>query len=148
MSLLSKLFPSSPERDLRRKFHAIQQETEQRMRPLASIGMAIIRASEDCSREMKPFIDGDDKTRQEKKVYLFYEFVYFFMHMTMRYAFGQLSESQIRKLQGFLGPLIAGTAIDSFFLHWPEDLKDKMRSEFYNNLNNAELEYGTSKELL
>ncbi len=149
MNLFSTLFGTPTEKDLKRKFKDIQKETEQRMRPLGNIGMAIIKASDYCSTEMKAFIDDDNNTRrQEKEVYLLYEFVYFFMHMTMRYAFGRLSEPQIGKLQGSLGPIIVGTAIDSFFLHWPEDLKEKMRSEFYENLNNAELEYGTSKELL
>ncbi len=149
MSFFSKLFGNPTERELKLKFQEIQKDVEQRTRPLAEIGMAIVKASDYCFKEMKPFIDDtDEKRKQEREIYVFYEFIYFFMHMTMRYAFGRLSEPQITKLQGFLGPIIVGTAIDSFFFHWPEDLKGKMRSEFYEKLNNAEIEYSSSKELL
>jgi len=123
------------------KKEGIQNNVEERTCPLANIGMAIIKAADYCFKEMKPFIDADDeKRRQELEIYLFYEFIYFFMHMTMRSAFGRLSEPQIKKLQGYLGPIIVGTAINSFFLHWPEDLKEKLRSEFYEKLNDAELD--------
>ena len=75
------------------KKEGIQNNVEERTRPLANIGMAIIKAADYCFKEMKPFIDADDeKRRQELEIYLFYEFIYFFMHMTMRSAFGRLSE--------------------------------------------------------
>jgi hypothetical protein len=61
--------------------------------------------------------------------------------MAMRAAASQLTEARISKLQAYLGPLISSTAIDSYCAHWPADLKQKMISEFYDNLNNAELEY-------
>jgi hypothetical protein len=59
----------------------------------------------------------------------------------LRQAFGNLTKEQTQKLQDFLGPLISSVAIDSYFAHWPEDLKQKMTDEFYQKLNDAELEY-------
>jgi hypothetical protein len=90
----------------------------------------------------------DEKKKKEAQILVFHEFVYFFMHMTMRSAFEQLREQQIEKLQSYLGPLISSTAVDSFFAHWPEDMREKIRDEFYEKLNDAELEYSTCKELL
>lgn len=66
----------------------------------------------------------------------------------MRSAFTQMTEQQTGKLQGYLGPLISSTAVDSFFGHWPEDMKERVRDEFLEKLNDAELEYSTCKELL
>jgi hypothetical protein len=77
----------------------------------------------------------------EREAFVFYEFIYFFMHLTMRHASTQLAESQLRTLQRYLGPLISSVAIDSYFAHWPDDLKQKMTSEFYDKLNEAESEY-------
>jgi len=149
MNFFSKLFGNPSKREFKLKFREIQKDVEQRTRPLADIGIAIVKASNYCLKGMKPFMnDTDKKRKQEREIYVFYEFIYFFMHMTMRYAFGRLSKPQIAKLQGFLGPIIVGASIDSFFIHWPEDLKGKMRSEFYEKLNDAEIEYSSSKELL
>lgn len=112
------------------------------------VGLAIVKASQACSEMLKPMLNiADEKEKQQAEIYVFYEFIYFFMHLTMRSAFSQLTEQQIARLQDFLGPLVSSTAIDSFFAHWPEDLKDKMRSEFLTKLNAAELEYSTCKEL-
>ncbi len=61
--------------------------------------------------------------------------------MAMRAAAAQLSEGKIEKLQQYLGPLVSSVAIDSYCAHWPDDLKKKMMAEFYDNLNNADLEY-------
>ncbi|MGA9061476.1 MAG: hypothetical protein WB341_07400, partial [Terracidiphilus sp.] len=38
--------------------------------------------------------------------------------------------------------------IETYFGHWPKNLKDGIEREFHSNLNNAEMEYGGCKELL
>jgi hypothetical protein len=63
------------------------------------------------------------------------------MHMTLRRAFGRVSESQMRGIQDFLVELIPSTAIDSYFAHWPADFKEKMSEELIERLNDAEGEY-------
>lgn len=68
--------------------------------------------------------------------------------MTMRYAHSQLQPEQIKKLQSELGPLVALPTIEAFFGHWPEDLKAKIFADFYQKLNQAELDYSTCKELI
>jgi hypothetical protein len=149
MSLFSKLFGSPTEREIRRKFNTMHNDVELRTSTLGAIGVAIVKASNSCFEQMKPFINNTDhKKRQKLEVYLFFEFLYFFMHLTIRYAFSQLNEKQISKLQRYLGPMIVVTAIDTFFMHWPDDLKQKLRSEFYDKLNEAELDYSSSKELM
>ena len=38
--------------------------------------------------------------------------------------------------------------MDSFFRHWPENLKTKTRNEFYGKLNDAEVEYSECRGVL
>ena len=118
-------------------------------KPLGDICMAIIKASNNCLETIKKFIEGTNyKEKQELEIYLFYEFIYFFMHLTNRIAFSEMNSQQIIRLQKYIGPIITETAVNSFFNHWPEDYKSKMISEFYVNINKAEFEYSESKELL
>jgi hypothetical protein len=47
-----------------------------------------------------------------------------------------------------LEPLITRPAIDTFFDHWPEDIKSKMRSEFREKMNDAQNGYAECKVLV
>lgn len=148
MSIFRKIFGSSTERQLK-KLSDIQKNVEQKNKPCSEIGKAIIKASYTCSQHLKPMLNfSTDKEKQEAEIWVFYEFIYFYMHLTMRVAFSLLNPDQLDKLQEYLGPLISSTAIDSFFAHWPDDLKEKMTSEFYEKLNTAEIDYSTSKDFL
>jgi len=136
------------ERELKQKISATQKEVEREYKPVGDIGLAIIKASHHCFETIKPFINApNDKEKQQSEILLFYEFIYFFMHMTNRLAFSKISTKQIQKLQEFIGPIIAETAINTFFNHWPDDYKSRMNSEFYEKVNITELEYSKSKEL-
>jgi hypothetical protein len=115
---------------------------EKEYSPTAKIGIAIICAAEHCRDRAKVFIaPQSEEEGQQREIVTFYEFLYFFMHMSNRQAFRTLTEAHIEKLHSSLGPLISAVAIDAYFAHWPTDLKDKMRGEFYEKLNVAELEY-------
>ena len=117
--------------------------------PLEEIGLAIVRASYACSQKMKPALNvADEKGKLQAEFVVFCEFIYFFMHLTMRSASSKMSEQQLEQLQGYLGPSLSSAVVDSFVAHWPEKLKVKIRSEFYDKLNSAEREYSTSKELM
>jgi hypothetical protein len=50
-------------------------------------------------------------------------------------------------MQEFMEPVIAGTAVGSYMLHSPKEMKDKMTDEFYEKLNEAKLEYARCKKL-
>ncbi len=112
------------------------------------MSLSIIKASFKCKEEICAMLNiSDDKEETEIEIHIFYEFIYFFMHMSMRKAFDNLTENQIKQMQDFIGPIVSSTAVDSFFKPWPSDLKEKIQSEFYEKLNDAEIEYSTCKEL-
>lgn len=141
MSFFSKLFGGSQDRALDRLFAEAQQRVNQEYGPMGKVSLAIVTAATNFRDVIKGRIVGsDERARKQIEVFVFYELLYFYMHMTMR-ATAQLTESQITKLQAYLSPTISATAIDSYCAHWPEDLKQKMIAEFYDNLNKAESEY-------
>ena len=143
-----KLFETPTETELRQKFLKIQQNVEREYKPLGDIGLAIIKAAYNCFTAIKPLINApNDREREQLEVYVFYEFIYFFMHMTNRSAFSKINGQQIQKLQEVIGPVIAETAINTFFNHWPNEYKSRITSEFYEKVNITELEYSKSKEL-
>ncbi len=149
MGFFSNLFGSSDERKAIRIIKRVKDKAREELKPLANLGRAIVKASQDCATEMAPVLDvPDEKEKKEAEVLVFYEFLYFFMHLTNRSAFTQLTEQQLNKLQAHLGPLLSSVAVDSFFAHWPEGLKAKMQEEFYEKLNDAEIEYSTCKKML
>lgn len=148
MSIFLKLFDTPKEHNIKKKIKKIlteaQKETSKKYKPIGEIVMAIVKASTNSRDAVKNLIQAPtEKERLKCEIHIFYEFIYFYMHMTMRSAFGQLTEPEIEKLQEYLGPLISSVAIDSYCAHWPDDLKQKMTNEFYDKLNEAELEYTT-----
>jgi len=142
MAIFSKLFGNSKQREIKRMLTETQKQVQEEYKPLGEVGKAIIQASVNCRDATKKLIDmPSEKERQQREIFIFYEFIYFYLHLTLRQAFGILTKEQTKKLQDYLGPLISSVAIDSYFAHWPDDLKQKMTDGFYQKLNDAELEY-------
>jgi hypothetical protein len=142
MPIFSKLFGSSKRREVKNIFAETNKQVQEEYKPLGELGKAIIQASVNCHDVAKRLINApSEKERQQREIFVFYEFIYFYIHLTLRHAFGNLTKEQTQKLQDYLGPLISSVAIDSYFAHWPEHLKEKMTDEFYQKLNDAELEY-------
>lgn len=126
-----------------------EEHTEETINPLGKTALAIVTSSQYCWQQVKPFIKGKNKKEQEEiEMLTFYECLYFFMHLTVRTAYNlRFSSAQIESLQGYLGPIIASTAVDTFFVHWPQDLKDGIYNDFFKNMNDAEIEYTTCDKL-
>src|SRR6266496_5920222 len=102
------------ERELKRRLAGIKKQVQAETKPLGDIGLAIVQGATSCRDVAKPLIQAPtEKDRIQREIYIFYEFIYFFMHLTIRQAFAILSTPQMEKLQGYLGPLISSTAIDS-----------------------------------
>jgi len=102
-----------------------------------------------CGRATKSLLQFETEEERERQfVYVCFEFLYFFLHMTLRYAHAQLDSRQRKNLQTELGPLVVLPMIDAFFNHWPEDLKRGMVAEFYQKINDAEREYATCTEVI
>jgi hypothetical protein len=111
---------------------------------VVALAEKITRASLTVAESLKPYIRApDDKTRMLCWWSVTCEFLYLFMHVANRFAFKHLGHAKRCKFQNEIYPLIARPVIEVIFGHWPSHLKDGMESEFRENLNNAEMEYGT-----
>ena len=90
------IFGSRDEREVKRLLKETQAEVERTTKPLGDVGLAIVKASHTCSEALKPkFKIADAKEKQQAEIYVLYEFIYFFMHLTMRSACNQLTEQQL-----------------------------------------------------
>jgi hypothetical protein len=104
-----------------------------------------------CAEALKPDLEKkfgkDSKTLQSKYIPALFEFEYFFLHLANRYAFAQLGHERRNKLYDELVPPTIDATIETYFGHCPKNLKDGIERDFYGNLSNAEMEYGSCKEI-
>ena len=119
-------------------------------RPIGDLALAIGSAAWKCNQSVKPYLRPGNKFAQHpevQEVYVFYEFLYFFLHLMNRQARIELGPDRVAKLENEVWPLIIPSAVDAFFGHWPEKFKSRIESEFYDKLNNAKMEYASCKGL-
>jgi hypothetical protein len=131
------------------KLFADAREEELR-RPIGDLALAIVSAAWKCNQSVKPYLRPGNKFSEHpeiQEVYVFYEFLCFFIHLMNRQARIDLGPDRVAKLENEVRPLIIPSAVDAFFGHWPEKVKSRIESEFYNKLNHAKMEYANCKGL-
>jgi hypothetical protein len=144
MSFFSKLFGSKQQHQLAQ----MREEVEKRAEPIVFLGDAIFESALVCAEAIRPQIDfPSEREREMQWVFILYEFVYFFMHMTNRAAYRVLGQDSRTRLQEELGTSIPVAVTEAICGHWPAELKSKLVGEFFQNLNNAELEYAECKQI-
>jgi hypothetical protein len=119
--------------------------------PYRVLGFTIIEAAIRCLERIKPFfLPGKAKTEAHlTEFYVFNEFLYFFLHMSNRAAFSEgFNEQERNAFLEKLFPVLIATVIDLFAEDLPEEIKGRIRGEFYDNVHFAETGYSTSKELV
>jgi len=79
---------------------------------------------------------------------ILFEFIYFYLHLTDRFAFGHMNDEQREILMIDLGELCITAAVDAVFLKWPEDKKKKIKEEYMGNFNISVAEYNKYKKWL
>lgn len=145
MGIFSKIF-GNPER---RKAEEILRDVERKYQPISDLAQAILVGSFSCGEALKPHISAQI---QEENAALYpavcYEFIFFFAHLMNRNALSILGNDGRIKLQNEIAPLIVVPAISGFFDHWPKARKEKMINDFYDDLNDAELDYSSCRGLL
>jgi hypothetical protein len=116
---------------------------------VGDLARRIVQASLGDAEVLKSSIQAkDDKDHTKRWFAVVSEFLYFYMHLTSRFAYKGLGHEQRCKVQDRLYPLIIRPTIESIFGHWPQHLKDGIENDFIKNLGNSEIEYGECKQLL
>jgi hypothetical protein len=126
-----------------KQFAKIQKDI--REHPCPHLVKAILSAAHRAAESLRPIagIDGPEISKEGFLRYevLFSEFLYFYMHVTLRLARGQgFAFSEIEKLQNEVIPNIIEGTIGPV-RHWPEEMKEKIKKEQYENVNSAEFQY-------
>ncbi len=150
MSIWGRIFGTPEERkakDLLGKAKAITSEV---YGPLGNLSLGIVTAAWDSYQDLAGVLKFSVEGRPtEQQILVFYELLYFFTHVTIRTAVAHgLTETQIRRLQDFLGPQLSHTAVDTFCRHWPVEVKKRIRHEFFEKLNDAEVDYSECRALI
>jgi hypothetical protein len=116
---------------------------------VAGLARQIVEASLKDAEALKAFIDPTDEKDAFVCLYMTVcEFLYFFLHLTNRFAYAELGHEARCKVQEELYPLIIRPVIESILGDWPADRKKRLQGEFIQSLNNSELEYGECKKLV
>lgn len=148
MSILDKLFGTPIQRQAKQIIRNARVNTVRKRTPLNKIGMAVIHGANTCYQSIKPMIiAGDEERTTYAEFSVLSEFVFFFLHMVNRAAHPLFTAAQFEKLHAYCGEMVIPVVIDSFMGHWPEEMKAKIRGEFFENLNKAEIEYSKATAL-
>lgn len=141
VGLFSKIYGKSKDPDQDQVFKDIQRQVINDFIPLEQLGLAIVAASTNCRDKFNSKNRNHLKDRTRQEILIFREFMYFFIHISLRQASWYLSDSAVCYIKGYLIQLLSSAVIDSYFVYWPSDLKEKMTSEFYEKVNDTEKEY-------
>ncbi|TKJ42572.1 hypothetical protein CEE37_02465 [candidate division LCP-89 bacterium B3_LCP] len=112
----------------------------------------IIAFSFDCANVICRMEDNDissegKKTRDEKWFKVLLEIIYFYIHLTDRFAFG-LWDEETR--DSVMTDIVEGTipiVAEQICQEWPEEMVDKIKQECMDNFVNAMKEYGSYQKL-
>lgn len=142
MSIFSRLFRSPDERRINRLGEESRRKAAQIVAPLEALAKTIILTSEKCRDGVKPWmLASNEQDRQQMEVFAFYEFVYFFLHLTMRHACRAMTENECTHLGKHLLRGVASVSVDGTFENMTDVLRKRMIAEFCTNLQAAELQY-------
>jgi hypothetical protein len=81
-----------------------------------------------------------------KRFSILFEFIYFYLHLTDRFAFGHMNEERRGSLMTELEEISITTAVDAVCLRWPEDIKEKIKEECMGNFYISMAEYSKCKK--
>jgi hypothetical protein len=110
--------------------------------PILKVIQAILESAYESANIIKPNIgfltDQENKTRW---TLVYNEFLFFYLHFFNRTALSEIGEAKTVELQNLIGPVVVDAVVETFYREWSHDLICGLKSEYYNNINNAEMEY-------
>lgn len=77
-----------------------------------------------------------------------FEFIYFYLHLTDRFAFEHMSEEQRAVLMTGVERICISSAVNAVCRGWPKDKKEKIKEECMENFHISMQEYSKYKKWL
>jgi len=130
------------------KWRKIIKEIHKKTIPIHALSKAIIEGSLSMANSLRPSMEfKSEEENEENWVYVLFEFQYLLLHLLSRFSAIQLGPEKRSALLEDIGPLVIEPTIRTIFGHWPDDLQNKIKSEYYENLAKSEFEYGSCKRV-
>lgn len=130
--------------DWKEYFRNITNKVEARTEPILDLAKAIITCSFSLADKLKPEIAfTTDKEKNESWVMMLFESQQLIIHLVSRQACMEIGPTNRSAMLESLAEPIIETTISSVFGHWPENLRDGIRNDYYSNLASTEVEYGS-----
>jgi hypothetical protein len=122
------------------------------LKPLNELMLDIGNASWQCAEELRASLSKLPLKKytsmpEDQRFLIFVKFLFFFYHFTAHQARSRLPQVKANKLLQTIGEMILSGVVDVFFEHQPDDLKTRILNELYSNLNQADEEYATCRQL-
>ncbi|HET9101130.1 MAG TPA: hypothetical protein VFN62_12115, partial [Acidobacteriaceae bacterium] len=72
-----------------------EKKTQQTYGPMGEVGLAVIQAAVNCHDVTKQWISADTEVKQlVREAYVYFEYIFLYMHLAKRQAFADLSEAK------------------------------------------------------
>jgi hypothetical protein len=140
-------FRKSPEEQAAREiFATAEARSRVVMQPISALANGIVAASWQSCQAIKPYMRKVEaefiKRPVMQEIYIFREFMYFFVYLMTRQARAQMPQKKADEFKKtILECIVRPAAVDAFFDHWPEDLKSRIERDTYQKLAETEAEY-------
>jgi hypothetical protein len=120
-----------------------------RNRALGELGEVIVSGAYAMTESFRTESSHEnDATMRDRGFEALLELQWFLLFL-VSYSAHRIAGSEKRgALCNDLAPLIVDSTIESLLGHWPEDYKKRIKSEYYEDLQSAEQEYGTCESIL
>ena len=124
------------------------KETNRNLAPILALSKAILEGSVSMSKSLRPSMEFEsEKENEENWVYVLFEFQYLLLHLVSRYSAIKVGPERRTSLLEEIGPLVIEPTIRTLFGHWPDDLRNNIQTEYYENLAKTEYEYGSCERV-
>jgi hypothetical protein len=116
------------------------------------LAQAIVESAFSCAEQLKPQINEEHfatvKERNDQYVYLVWEYLFFLMHVCSMKAHRRLGGERGLALCNELSPHIIRPMIEMLFGRIAQDVAERLKEDFFEELNRAETLYSECKEIM
>ncbi len=117
--------------------------------PIAALAAAIEEATFRCAEPLQEWMSfPTDAERKEKWLRIVWEYIFLFMHLVNRNAYGTLDEETHRRLMGELAPKIVLPLAQELSDGRPDDVRQQIVREAFEGLSQSELGYAECEAFL
>lgn len=113
---------------------------------ISSYSTALFKKSAEAAKLIRDAKNETSKMNDEEWMKVFFEFLYFFLHLTDRDAFEVLDERKRDSIMSKLENLTIPLAVQTICQDWPGDMIKKVQSECTHNFNVSMDEYAKYKK--